>query len=72
VSAADTPAPGAPDRWPTTKPTETAMKDRHDSPKSADEQDTPEPVRPTNPQEEKGRGPEDKPSQAEGERDKAG
>jgi hypothetical protein len=40
------------------------------SPKSADEQDAPAPERPTNTQEEAGQGPDDKPSQAEGERDR--
>lgn len=49
------------------------MSDEKKSPKTAEEQDAPQQVRPTNTQEEVGQGgPEDKPSQAEGERDKAG
>jgi hypothetical protein len=39
------------------------------SPHMADEQDQPEPERPTTPTEKRLDGPEDKPSQAEGERD---
>ena len=39
------------------------------SPHTADEQTQPEPERPTTPTEKRLDGPEDKPSQAEGERD---
>ncbi|HEV2130568.1 MAG TPA: hypothetical protein VGR27_05675 [Longimicrobiaceae bacterium] len=48
------------------------MSDEKKSPKTAEEQDSPQQVRPTNTQEEAGQGPENKPSQAEGERDKVG
>lgn len=46
------------------------MSDERKSPKTAEEQDQPAPERPTTPQEDAGQGgPDDKPSQAEGERD---
>ncbi len=46
------------------------MSDEKKSPKTAEEQDAPAPERPTTPQEEARQdGPEDKPSQAEGDRE---
>jgi hypothetical protein len=41
------------------------------SPKTVEEQDAPAPERPMNAQEDAGKGPDDKPSQAEGERAQA-
>lgn len=47
------------------------MTDEKKSPKTAEEQDAPQPERPVTPQEEaRQNGPQDKPSQAEGEREK--
>ncbi len=48
------------------------MSDEKKSPKTADEQDSPQQERMLNTQDEAGQGPENKPSQAEGERDKVG
>ena len=67
----------SPARVGTGEPGEAEVKDGKDpryqdkSPHTADEQDQPAPERPVTPTEKRLDGPEDKPSQAEGERDES-